>query len=117
MATGLGPILHPKVAHDLERTGVQLLQELLAAIGEIRSRSAVRAVLLSSNVPGTFCAGADLKVTMTSNPLQSKQQCKGLLAPLRTEPATAGRLHGALQSCFKCCSICADIDKAPCEHA
>lgn len=36
-----------------------------AAIGNVRTNSAARTVILRSNVPGVFCAGADLKERRT----------------------------------------------------
>ena len=36
-----------------------------AAIGDVRTNSDARVVILRSNVPGVFCAGADLKERRT----------------------------------------------------
>jgi enoyl-CoA hydratase/carnithine racemase len=42
--------------------GRQLLRELQEAINTLRQERTTRCVLVRSTCPGTFCAGADLKV-------------------------------------------------------
>lgn len=42
--------------------GRQLLRELQEAINTLRQERTTRCVVLRSTCPGTFCAGADLKV-------------------------------------------------------
>jgi methylglutaconyl-CoA hydratase len=42
--------------------GRQLLRELQEAINTLRQERTTRCVVVRSTCPGTFCAGADLKV-------------------------------------------------------
>lgn len=48
--------------------GRVLLYELQQAVQDIRNNDRVRCVVLSSSVPGVFCAGADLKERATMSP-------------------------------------------------
>jgi methylglutaconyl-CoA hydratase len=48
--------------------GRQLLTEFRAALAELRFDPTVRVVILHSQVPGVFCAGADLKERATMAP-------------------------------------------------
>ena len=43
--------------------GRQLLRELREAFADLRREHTTRCLVLKSAVPGTFCAGADLKVS------------------------------------------------------
>ena len=48
--------------------GRQLMTEFRAALAEVRFDPSVRVVILHSQVPGVFCAGADLKERATMAP-------------------------------------------------
>ena len=47
----------------MPRPGRQLLRELREAFADLRREHTTRCLVLKSAVPGTFCAGADLKVS------------------------------------------------------
>ncbi|KAF0852849.1 mitochondrial branched-chain amino acid degradation methylglutaconyl-CoA hydratase [Andalucia godoyi] len=57
----------PEAKNALGRTLVSQLREILAGLRS-QPASAVRAVVLSSKIPGVFCAGADLKERATMSP-------------------------------------------------
>lgn len=49
-------------SHAKNAIGRQLLRELQEALNTLRQERTTRCVVLRSTCPGTFCAGADLKV-------------------------------------------------------
>jgi enoyl-CoA hydratase/carnithine racemase len=70
--------------------GRQLLRELQEVIDTLRQERTTRCVLLRSTVPGSFCAGADLKVSRrtalhaaTDAPARQLFVCQGSAGPVR----------------------------------
>lgn len=57
------PFNRPEAKNALGR---QLLRELREAVNNMRREHSTRCLVLKSAVPGTFCAGADLKVCATA---------------------------------------------------
>ena len=53
--------------------GRQLLRELQQSLKECNNNPLIRAVVLSSNVPGVFCAGADLKERKEMTPAEARE--------------------------------------------
>lgn len=56
---------HSSLTH-LTAVGRQLLADLRSSMEEIQADKSIRVVILRSEVPGAFCAGADLKVHLCS---------------------------------------------------
>ena len=58
--------------------GRQLLTEFRQALADLRLDAAVRVVVVHSLVPGTFCAGADLKERTTMSPSETAAYVQGI---------------------------------------
>lgn len=89
-----------------------MLSQLTAALDEVRhSGSAIRALVLASDVPGVFCAGADLKERASMSKVETALFVQGLGAafsgvaalPVPTVAALDGvALGGGLELALAC---------------
>ncbi|CAM9799445.1 unnamed protein product [Pylaiella littoralis] len=79
--------------------GFRLLSELEDAVGEISADESIRAVVLSSAVPGVFCAGADLKERATMSHEETElfvSRLRSLMSQVASIPApTIAAVEGA----------------------
>ncbi|CAM9940855.1 unnamed protein product, partial [Hapterophycus canaliculatus] len=70
--------------------GFRLISELEEAVGKVARDESVRAVVLTSAVPGVFCAGADLKERATMSQSEAELfvvRLRSLMSEVASIPA------------------------------